>query len=108
MAVPGVIGSAAPGLPRRAAVVVHPTGRTITFAPADGGNPVVAREGTRLGGFTVQAIQAGQVTVLGPDGVHMLHPAFDPCAVLAGIPGLPPGAPASPGLPTPSAVGLTR
>lgn len=108
VAAPGVTGSAAPGLPRLAAVVVHPTGRTATFAPADGGKPVVAREGTRVGSFTVQAIQAGQVTVLGPDGVHVLHPSFDQRPASAGTSGLALGAPAFPGLPTPPAAGFTR
>lgn len=108
VATPGVAGGAAPGLPRLAAVVVHPTGRTATFVPADGGKPVVAREGTRVGGFTVQAIQAGQVTVLGPDGVRVLHPSFDQRPAPAGTSGLALGAPAFPGLPTPPPAGFTR
>ncbi len=108
VATPGVAGGQAPGLPRLAAVVVHPTGRTATFVPADGGKPVVAREGTRVGGFTVQAIQAGQVTVLGPDGVRVLRPSFDLRPVPAGTAGLALGAPAFPGLPTPPPAGFTR
>ena len=108
VATPGVAGGPAPGLPRLAAVVVHPTGRTATFIPADGGKPVVAREGTRVGGFTVQAIQAGQVTVLGPDGVRVLRPSFDPRPAPAGTAGLALAAPGFPGLPAPPPAGFTR
>jgi hypothetical protein len=103
-----VAGGAAPGLPRLAGIVIYPTGRMATFAPADGGKPVVAQEGARVGGFTIQAIQAGQVTVSGPDGVRVLRPSFDQRPAPAGKPGLALGLPAFPGLPMPPPAGFTR
>jgi hypothetical protein len=73
---PGVT-AAAPGLPRLAGVMVTATGRQAIFA-GSGDKPVILGEGARLGGFTVQSIAAGQVTVTGPNGPQVLHPSFDP------------------------------
>ena len=30
-----------------------------------------------MGDYVVQAIAAGQVTLIGPDGVHVLRPSYD-------------------------------
>jgi hypothetical protein len=69
------------GLPRLAGVLVSSYGRSAIFAPASGGKPVTAAEGARIGTYTVQSIEVGQVTVQGPDGVlQVLHPSFDPNA----------------------------
>jgi len=84
-------------LPRLTGTIVHGSDRSVIFMPA-GGKPVVAHEGTEVGGYKVQAIQAGSVTVSGPDGVHVLTPAFAPQSTAVGTPALPPGA-AGPGLP---------
>jgi len=96
----GPTAAAAPpaALPRLTGTILHGSDRSVIFAPAGGGKPVVAHEGTEVGGYKVQAIQAGSVTVSGPDGVHVLRPAFDPQSTAVGTPALPPGA-TGPGLP---------
>lgn len=103
--------SAAPPavLPRLAGTIVHGVDRSVILTLAGGGKPVVAHEGSEVGGYTVRAIQAGRVTMAGPDGEHVLRPTFGPQAgvvglsaqPLVGTPALPPGAagPASLNLP---------
>ena len=100
VAAPGIVGGAAPGLPRLTGIVIYSSGRLATFALPSSGRSVVAREGTRVGDLIVQAIQAGQVTVLGPDGLRVLRPSFDPHATLGAAPGGALGTLASPGAPT--------
>lgn len=122
--------AAAPGapasLPRVTAILVSPDGKSVIFAAGDGGKPVVAGEGSRVGAYQVQSIEVGRVTVLGPSGPQVLGPSFDGnpppkppggppdlSGLLGGLPGgLPglrppaPGAPAAdPGLSIP---GLRR
>lgn len=108
--------AAAPGapasLPRVTAILVSPSGKSVIFAAGDGGKPVVAGEGGRVGAYQVQSIEAGRVTVLGPSGPQVLGPSFDGAppprrsggapdlSGLLGLPGLPPAAPgATPGAP---------
>lgn len=76
-------------LPRLTGTLVSSTGRGAIFAGQP--QPLVLQEGGRLGQFTVQSIEPGQVTLRGPDGLRMLRPSFNPA-----------GAPA-PGAPTPGA-----
>ena len=59
--------SAAPPavLPRLAGTIVHGVDRSVIFTLASGGKPVVAHEGSVVGGYTVRAIQAGRVTLAG-------------------------------------------
>jgi len=64
-------------LPRLAGVLVSSTGRSAIFAGPQGGRPITASEGNRVSGFLVQLIEAGRVTVLGPNGPLVMHPAFD-------------------------------
>lgn len=99
VAAPRIVGDAAPDVPRLTGIVVQLSTRLATFALPDGGRLIVAREGTRVGSFTVQAIQAGQVTVLGPDGLRVLRPSIDPHATPGAVPGGALGAQASPGPP---------
>lgn len=109
------------GLPRVTAILVSPSGKSVIFAAGDGGKPVVAGEGSRVGAYQVQSIEVGRVTVLGPGGPQVLGPSFDDSprarppggapdlSGLLGLPGLrrpAPGAPAAdPGLSIP---GLRR
>ena len=82
---------------------MHGGSRSAIFAAAGTGRPAVVGEGGRVGGYTVQAIEAGQVTLAGPGGSQVLRPAFDARAPGAAPPpsaGLLPGVPACP----PSAV----
>jgi hypothetical protein len=64
------------GLPRLAGVIVGPEGKTVIFAAAGGGAPILAHEGGQVGAYQVQSIGAGEVTVRGPEGVRVLRPAF--------------------------------
>jgi len=70
------VAAGAPGLPRLSGVIVTPTGRQAIFAGS--GKPVIVAEGATLDGFTVRSITAGEVTVIGANGVQVLHPSFDP------------------------------
>ena len=89
-------------LPRLAGTIVHGVDRSVILTLASGGKPVVAHEGSIVGGYTVRAIQAGRVTLAGPDGEHVLRPAFGPQTGAVGLSAQPPvGTPALP----PGAIG---
>lgn len=64
-------------MPRLTGVVVSPVGKYALFANAEGGRPLVMREGDRLGANVIEAIAAGQVTVRGPNGMAVLRSTFD-------------------------------
>lgn len=64
-----------PGLPRLSGIMFGPFGRSAIFAP-DGAKPVVAQEGARVAGYTVKAIEATQVRLIGPNGSIVLYPTF--------------------------------
>lgn len=64
-----------PGLPRLSGIMVGPFGRSAIFA-AEGTKPLVAQEGARIAGYTVKAIEATQVRLIGPNGNVVLHPTF--------------------------------
>lgn len=109
--------AAAAALPRMTGVIVMPAGRRAIFANG-AGKAVVVMEGGRIGAYAVQSIEAGRVTLAGPDGKRVVAPAFDPKPAartagpapglpglpglqgLAGLPGLdgPPPVPAVPGM----------
>ena len=84
----------AASLPRLAGVLVHGDSRSAIFAATGSGRPAVVGEGGRVGGYTVQSIEAGQVTLAGPGGKEVLRPVFDARA---------PGAPSPPGVGLPGA-----
>ena len=63
-------------LPRLTGVVVSPVGRFALFAGAEGGRPLVMSEGDHVGGIVIEAIEAGEVTVRGPDGAMVLRSSF--------------------------------
>lgn len=70
--------AAAPAnLPRLAGVLVNGGSRRAIFAEPGGGKPIVLQEGSQVGAYTVQAIEAGQVTLMGPAGVQVVRPSFD-------------------------------
>lgn len=69
-----------PGLvavPRLAGVVVGAGQAGAIFAEA-GSKPIVVKVGDRVGPYTVKSVAVGQVTVEGPSGTEVLHPAFAP------------------------------
>jgi hypothetical protein len=70
-----VAGPQLVGLPRLSAVLVGPFGRSAIFAP-DGGKPIIATEGTQIADWTVRAIEANAVEIVGPDGARTVHPTF--------------------------------
>ncbi len=86
-----------PSLPRVAGILMNGGQRSVIFASTGDTRPMVVHEGGELNGFRVQAIEDGQVTVVGPDGPRVLHPSFDPN---------PPAAPANRGVATPQIPGL--
>lgn len=59
--------------------MVSAQGGSAIFAVAGDRKTVVIGAGASIGGFTVQKIEAGQVTLAGADGgTHLLRPSFDP------------------------------
>ena len=60
--------------PRLAGTLVSREGRWAIFAAGD--KPVVVGEGRRLDIWTVQAIDVGSVTLVGPDGSRVLRTSF--------------------------------
>ena len=88
---------AAPGVPRLAGVLVSGTERTAILVPPDARAGIAAHEGAVVGGFTVQAISAGTVTLLGPDGLLTLRPSFDRA-------GSPPSVPVAEPVPVPPSI----
>jgi len=83
-------------LPRMTGVIVTPAGRRAIFANG-AGKAVVVMEGGRIGAYAVQSIEAGRVTLAGPDGQRVVAPAFEPKPA-ARIAGSAPGLPGLPGL----------
>jgi len=103
------VAAALEGLPRVTGILVDGGRRSVIFATADGGKPVVVAEGGEVAGFRVQTIESGQVTVLGTEGLRVLRPSFDPSPrpsvatpQLPGLTGLP-GLPVLGAMPTPPA-----
>ena len=65
--------------PRLTGVFVSSQARSAIFAAAGDGKPVVLGVGGSVSAFRVQAIEAGQVTMVGADGsTRLLRPSFDP------------------------------
>lgn len=65
------------GLPRLAGTLISAAGKSAIFAASPGTRPLVLGEGERIGRWTVQSIEAGQVTIAGPDGKLTMRPSFD-------------------------------
>jgi hypothetical protein len=74
---PAVASAGALGPARLAGIVVSASSRQAIFAPAGDGKPIAITEGGRVGAYVVTSIKPDQVVVVGPDGEHRLHPAFD-------------------------------
>ncbi len=72
-----------PELPRLSGVMVNGAERSAIFVVANG-RPLVAREGSQVSGFTVQAIRMGQATLQGPSGTHVLRPTLRPQSAQSG------------------------
>jgi hypothetical protein len=90
------VAAAAAVVPRVTGLVVTASGRSAIFAVPGDPRPVVVGQGGRVGVFTVRSIEAGAVTLLGPDGPLVLRPSFAaPTTVAApgaATPGTAPGA----------------
>ncbi len=72
--VAGVAAAAPLQMPRLTGVLVSSSSRSAFFAGAAGGRATVVGEGAKIGRYTVQRIEAGQVTVGGPEGTRVLRP----------------------------------
>ncbi len=66
------------GLPRLSGVMISAAGKQAIFVSSETEKPVIAVAGDRIGGYLVRSIAAGEVVLVGPDGVKLLHPAFAP------------------------------
>jgi hypothetical protein len=86
---PVVSGTGLPGLPRLTGILVGPFGRSAIFV-ANGRKPIVVAEGARIEAYTVKSIEAAGVRVLGPEGMQVLHPTFQPSPDRAAGSGIPP------------------
>lgn len=64
-------------LPRLAGILVNGSSRSAIFAASGGAKPVVVQVGAKIGGYTVQSIEAGQVTLEGTGGAQVVRPTFD-------------------------------
>ncbi len=62
-------------MPRLSGIIISPTRRLAIFAPK-GSKPIVTREGSRVGRFTIRTICPNWVAVVGPDGSQILRTAF--------------------------------
>jgi hypothetical protein len=84
------------GMARLTGVTVSPIGKAAIFAAPAGGKPIVIGEGARIGAYVVGSIEAGAVTVIGPEGQRVLHPTFDLNAPSKPVASPPPGQTARP------------
>ncbi|MBV8573651.1 MAG: hypothetical protein JOZ58_01240 [Acetobacteraceae bacterium] len=81
----GAKGNGPPELGRLTGVLIANSEKRAIFA-SENGKPVVAEEGARIGAYEVRSIEPGQVTVLGPEGIRVLEPVYDPKARQAARP----------------------
>ncbi|HQT77823.1 MAG TPA: hypothetical protein PLD10_12285 [Rhodopila sp.] len=65
------------GLSRLTGIIVDGTRRIAIFAAGPGGKPVTVEVGSRIARYDVRAISHAGVTLFGPDGRFVIHPAFD-------------------------------
>ncbi len=77
VAAPSGPASTPTSLPRLAGILVNGSARSAIFAASGGGKPVVVQVGAKIGGYTVQSIEAGQVTLGGTGGAQVIRPTFD-------------------------------
>ena len=68
------------GLARLTGIIVSSAGKSAIFAGAAGSKAAVVGEGARIGLYLIESIDAGGVTIVGPNGQRVLHPTFDPSA----------------------------
>ena len=69
--------NASAGLPRLSGIMITEAGRRAIFAATGAGKPQVVEEGGTVGGNLVRSISVEEVVLIGPDGPHRLHLAFD-------------------------------
>ncbi len=69
--------NASAGLPRLSGIMITEAGRRAIFAATGAGKPQVVVEGDTVGGNLVRSISVEEVVLIGPDGPHRLHLAFD-------------------------------
>jgi hypothetical protein len=90
--------NAAAVLPILSGIMITEAGRRAIFAATGAGKPQVVDEGGTVDGNLVRSITLEEVVLIGPDGPHRLHLAFDrqsPGAAM--VPPIVPGQEATPG-----------
>ena len=90
------------GLPRLTGIIITPSDKRALFAAPDGRTLISLGEGGRLGAYTMQLIEAGQITIDGPSGTRVLHPAFKSAQeeqTATNVPPTPPFPPPRPPMP---------
>lgn len=76
---PGGVGKkSVSGLSRLTGIVIAGSRKLAIFAASPGGRPVVAEEGSRVNAYEVRTINDTGVTVVGPGGITVMMPVFDP------------------------------
>ncbi len=74
------------GLPRLTGVVVAGSKRVAIFAGPSNGRPIVAQAGAHVGPYEVRIVADDGVTVVGPEGISLIRPVFDPKQPAASAP----------------------
>jgi hypothetical protein len=69
--------NATAALPRLSGIMITEAGRRAIFAATGAAKPQVVVEGDTVGGNLVRSISVEEVVLVGPDGPHRLHLAFD-------------------------------
>jgi hypothetical protein len=93
---PGQVVVATTEVPRLAGIIIGPGGARAIFATGGDARAIVAGVGAHAGPYLIRAVAPAGVSVVGPNGPELLHPAFDRNAARSGaVPGG--GAPGGPG-----------
>ncbi len=64
-------------LPRLAGIIVGPGGARAIFASSGDSRAIIAAAGGRAGPYLIRAVGLAGVSVVGPNGAELLHPAYD-------------------------------
>jgi hypothetical protein len=78
---PGQVAVASTELPRLAGIIIGPDGARAIFASSGGARAIVAGAGAHAGPYLIRAVDPTGVSVIGPNGPELLHPAYDRNAV---------------------------
>ena len=74
---PGHAAVASTELPRLAGIIIGPHGARAIFATSGEDRAIIAGPGAHAGPDLVRAVDVAGVSVIGPNGPELLHPAYD-------------------------------